>query len=208
MHYTMGTENQNEKVISNEQSIKIIREMIEISKNKFRNDGILFIVWGWLIFTGNVIEFLQQNLVTTYQIINITDTLSLLLFIGGAVYTVLYIINQRKRVKTYIGVSIRYVWVSLILSMVLINLIQFNVLHEIKFELQHPIFMVVTAFAIVVTGGILRYNLLIIGGIIFAVLAYISSYLALDNQLLMEASGWLVAFVIPGHIMFSKRIKK
>ena len=32
-----------------------------------------------------------------------------------------------------------------------------------QFELQHPLFMVLMAFAVTVTGGILRHRLIIIG---------------------------------------------
>ena len=108
---------------------------------------------------------------------------------------------------TYIGVSLRYVWVSLFLSMVLVNLIQFNVLHKINFELQHPIFMVFIAFAIVVTGGILRFKLIIAGGIVFGLMAYVCSYFPLQEQLLIEAIAWIIALIIPGHILYSKRNK-
>lgn len=33
-------------------------------------------------------------------------------------------------------------------------------MHQINFELQHPLFMVLTAFAITITGVILRYRLM------------------------------------------------
>ena len=67
--------------------------------------------------------------------------------------------------------------------------------------------MTVMALATFITGGILRYKLIIIGGIIFAILAYICSYINLQLQLLIEALAWLIAFIIPGHILYSKREK-
>jgi len=92
-------------------------------------------------------------------------------------------------------------------SFVLINLIQYNVLHQINFELQHPLFMVMMAFSIVVTGGILQYKALIIGGIIFGLIALISSCFKLSYQLLSESCAWLIAFVIPGHYLYATRKK-
>ncbi len=32
------------------QSLQVIREMIDISRRKLQNDGILFMVWGWALF--------------------------------------------------------------------------------------------------------------------------------------------------------------
>ena len=69
-------------------------------------------------------------------------------------------------------------------------------------ELQHPIFMMFIAFATVITGGILRYNLIIIGGILFGILAYACSFFRLPEQMLFEAVAWLVAFIIPGHFLY------
>jgi branched-subunit amino acid ABC-type transport system permease component len=87
----------------------------------------------------------------------------------------------------------------------LINLIQFNILDKIIFELQHPVFMVFIAFATVITGGILRYRMMIVGGIVFGLLAYGCSYLPIIDQLLVEAIAWLIAFIIPGHLLYAKR---
>jgi hypothetical protein len=71
--------------------------------------------------------------------------------------------------------------------------------------LQHPIFMVFIAYAIVITGRILRHRLLIAGGIVFGLLAFLCSYLEINVQILVEAIAWLIAFIVPGHLMYSKR---
>lgn len=186
-------------------SIHLIQEMLQVSKRKFKADGILMVLWGWIMTVHyTTMYILDTTYVNYYLKRNLKYVVTGLVFLGIA-FTVYYIFTQRKKVQTYIGVSLRCVWVGMFLSMVLINLIQFNVLHEINFELQHPIFMVIIAFATVVTGGILRYKLIITGGICFALLAFAASYFPLSTQLLLEAIAWLIAFVIPGHILFSQR---
>lgn len=105
------------------------------------------------------------------------------------------------------GTSLRYVWISLLGCMVLTNLILHNVTHEVNFTLQHPIFMVLTAFTIVVTGVILRYRLIILGGIVFGLLAYFASFLSLHDQFILDGIGWFLALAIPGHILYYKRNK-
>lgn len=188
------------------QSIRVIREMIQVSQKKMKSDGILLIVWGWIyVINYFFLNYLPGIIMTTHRIMQVVRFLRVALPIGGLAYTLYYIYKQSQKATTYIGVSLRYVWVSLFLSMVLVNLIQFNVLHKINFELQHPIFMVFISFAIVVTGGILRYKLLIAGGIFFGLMAYVCSYLPLQEQLLGEAIAWIIAFIIPGHFLYSKR---
>jgi branched-subunit amino acid ABC-type transport system permease component len=89
----------------------------------------------------------------------------------------------------------------------LTNMMLLNVLHVANLELQHPVFMMFIAFATVITGGILRYRMIIFGGIIFGLLAYASSYFNLREQLVLEAIAWLIAFIIPGHLLYANRKK-
>jgi hypothetical protein len=201
----METSAHESESFDEKQSIQVIREMIQVSKKNIRNNSILFILWGWLLFLGYLVNYLQSQLIMTYTIKKITGYAGYVLAFCVLAFTLYYIIRQYKKVQTYIGTSLRWVWISLVFCLVMINLIQFNVLHKITFELQHPIFMVFIAFAIVVTGGILRYRLIIAGGILFGLLAYLCSYLPLQQQILVEAIAWLIAFVIPGHILYAKR---
>ncbi len=195
------------KAFSEEQSFQVIHEMIQVSKKKIKNDGILILIWGYAMAIMYFINYIGDIFFLPVKFHKAFGLVGPLLPLVALLFSIYYVFNQRKKVKTYIGVSVRYIWIALVLSLVLINLIQFNVMHNINFMLQHPIFMVVIAFATVVTGIILRYGLLITGGLIFAILAYVSSYFALRDQLLFESIAWFVAFIIPGHIMFSKRNK-
>ena len=205
----MKTIIKNEEYLDETQSLYVIREMIQVSRNKLKNDGILFIVWGWIFFINYlVLNYLPGKILLSHKTMDLVHGLRVILPVSGLIFTLYYILKQRKKAQTYIGVSLRYVWISLFASMVLVNLIQMNVLHSINFELQHPIIMVLIAFAVTVTGGILRYKLIIAGGIIFGLLALAASYFELQTQLLFEAIAWLIAFVIPGHLLYAKRNKK
>ena len=190
-----------------QQSIQVIREMIQVSQKKLKNDGILFILWGWVMFCVYVGSYILSRIVLSHSLRNVLNYSGYLLGILALAFTVYYILKHQKRVQTYIGISLRYVWISMAVGLILVNLIQFNVLHKIIFELQQPIFMVLIAFATVITGGILRYNMIIIGGIIFGILAYGCSFMSLQNQMLVEALAWIIAFIIPGHILYAKRDK-
>ena len=203
----MDATHKESNIIDENQSFTVIKEMIAVSRIKLRQDGILFIVWGWVLFYVSFSGFITRSIVLTYQMNRIISRLGIILGAAAALFTIYYLIKQRKKVQTYIGISLRYVWTSLFLSTVLVNLIQMNVLHSINFELQHPLFMVLMAFAVTVTGGILRHRLIIIGGAVFGALALTASYLGLKEQLLLEAVAWVIAFIVPGHILFAKRNK-
>ena len=163
--------------------------------------GALLILWGWVMFYSYLTNYIFNKFLLSSLIQSLLGNLGIVLGAVALIITIFYLLRQTRPVAKN-EIYLRYVWAAMFASLVLINLIQFNVLHQINFELQHPVFMVVIAFAIVVSGGILSYPFLLAGGIIFATLAYVASWLPLTNQLLMEAIGWLVAFILPGHIRY------
>ena len=187
------------------QSLQLIKEMIEVSQTKLKSDGILFIIWGWLMLLSNMASFIEQKTTILYPFNIILDYSGIALGAIVLAYSIYYLVNQSKKIKTYIDISLRYIWISMFCCLVLINLILNNVLHQINFELQHPLFMVIVAFATVATGGILRYKLILFGGLFFGIMALISSYLALPEQFLLESVAWIFAFIVPGHYLYAKR---
>ncbi len=187
------------------QSLKVIQEMIQVSRKKIRNDGILLIVWGYAGSLPDLIRYFREMLFLPNRVVYLLKFADPVLPVLALLFTIYYILNERKKVVTYIGASLRYVWFSLFGSMVLVNLILHNVTHEVNFNLQHPIFMVLTAFSILVTGVILRYKPIVWGGVIFGILAYCASFLPLIDQMLLNGVGWFLALAVPGHILYYKR---
>lgn len=196
-----------EMPFNEQQSLEVISEMIQVSQKKLKNDGILFIIWGWIMFFNYAFNYLLGFVVLTYPLKKAIDYAGIAIAIVVIAYSLYYILKQRKKVQTYIGISLRYVWFSLIACQILTSMIIYNVLHVVNFELQHPIFMMFIAFSTVITGGILRYRMIIFGGIIFGILAYTCSYFNLREQLILEAIAWLIAFIIPGHLLYANRKK-
>jgi hypothetical protein len=198
-------ETQENEKFDQVQSLQVILEMIEVSRKKMQNDGILFILWGWALCYSAMSRFLIYRILLTHTEVKTLQYVEMILSVSALVYTIYYLVKKRKKVQTYIGISLQWVWISAVFCMVLINLIQNNIMHHINFELQHPIFMVIIAFAVVVTGGILRYRLMIVMGILFGLLAYFCSFFELHLQLLFEAIAWFLSFCIPGHILYAKK---
>jgi hypothetical protein len=203
----MEPTNSNAEPFDEAQSLRVIREMIKVAQNKMRDDGILLIVWGYAASLPSLIKYLKEILFLPNRVMFLLKFVDPVLPLLALAFTIYYILRERKKVTTYIGASLRYVWISLIGCMILTNLILHNVTHEVDFTLQHPLFMVLTAFAILVTGVILRYKLIILGGIVFGILAYFASFLLLHDQLFLDGIGWFLALAIPGHILYFKREK-
>jgi len=200
-------ESNHSEQFNERQSLLVIQEMIQLSQRKINNDGILLIVWGYAASLPALIRYFKEILFLPNRVMFVLKFVDPVLPLLALAFTIYYIYNERKKVTTYIGASLRSIWISLFGCMVLTNLILANVTHEVNFTLQHPLFMVLTAFAILVTGVILRYKLIILGGIVFGILAYIASFLILKDQMLLDGIGWFLALAIPGHLMYFKREK-
>ena len=204
----METTSADSDFVDENQSLQVIREMIRVSQNKLKDDGIVLIVWGYAMSLMHLGKYITEVWFLPNRIIHLLKFVDPVLPLLALTFTIYYIIRERKKVTTYIGISLRYVWVAWFISIVFTNLILFNVLKKVDFTLQHPLFMVLIAFAIVVTGVILRFKLIILGGAVFGILAYICSYLPLNEQMLLHGIAWLIAVVIPGHILYFKRNKQ
>lgn len=172
------------------------------------HESILFIIWGWIFFYDYFRFYLVKKVAFSFDFNRKLEFSSVILVIAGVLFTGYYLYNKREILKTEKGKSLLTVWVLLLTGMVMINLIQMNVVHQIVFELQHAIYMLITAFAIIMTGRIIRNPIILIGGVVFAILAFTASYLNLREQLLLEAIGWMVSFVIPGHILYRQNKTK
>lgn len=166
--------------------------------------SMLVVLWGWVQFLGYFrfffVRIVPFSFTATKTMEYVTNGLSLLLFL----FTVNYLWVHRSWFKKPEVRTLALVWIALFFSMVFTNLIQQNVLHHVVFELQHALFMLMTGVAITLTGRLLRDRWMLMGGIVFALLAFGASYFALKHQMLFEAIGWLVGFVVPGHLMMRR----
>lgn len=172
-------------------------------QKEITTDGALFILWGWLMFYATFTGYLQREYLLQHIVERSLNITGYLLGLITIIATIIYFIANKKSAITESG-SVWPIWVTMFGSMIFINLILNNVLHTLNLELQHPIFMIVIAFAIIATGNALKSQIFIYGGILFGILALIASYFPLAEQLLLEATGWLLAIVLPGHFMYLK----
>jgi hypothetical protein len=179
--------------------------LIQFIRNLTNKKGILFIIWGWLSFISYLLIYISGSIQYSILLAQVSQIFSIALPVLGLIFTILYVIilNQSRTGNSIIIVL--YIWGSTIAGMVFINLIQFNINHLINFQLQHPIFMVLIAIATVLTGVVLSYKYVIAGGIAFGIMAYLCSYFNMHEQLLIESIAWVTAFIIPGHMLFSKK---
>jgi hypothetical protein len=196
---------QNPDSFDENQSFQVIREMIEVSRNNFRNDGILFILWGWIFFISAIARFLLRAMIITQQVAWITNRFLLLLLLIGIVFSINYIYKKRRAVRTYTGQILRYLWGGIIFLNLYVLIFQLKASMNIDWLLTQ--YMIMLALGTFVTAGIIKFKPLIYSSISFIVLAQVSMFFHHEISILVAALSFVTGLIIPGHMLYSKRKK-
>lgn len=190
-------ENTNEKEMSPIESFAIIDSMINTAKNKLADDGFYFILWGWLVFAASMINYVAFKVNS-----GIGEYAWWILLPAGGIVSMVYGWRQGKKekVKTYIDVYLAYCWiafgVALALTLVFMKL---N-----GYQSSYFFMMLLYGMATIISGGLLNFKPLIIGGacsFVFAVIAVLTGGLEL---FLCISGALLCSYIIPGHMLQSK----
>lgn len=199
----MKSKNRRPDEIDLDQSLQVIREMIEVSRNNLKNDGILFILWGWIFFISVFTRYLIRVIVINENIASLINKTLLVVLLAGVVLSVNYIYSKRLELKTYTGEILRYLWGGIIFLNLFLLLFQLQ--SDVNFDMLISQYMLMLALGTFVTGGIIRFRLLIYCSISFMVLVLIGLYLHSDISVLVFSLSFITGLAVPGHILYSKR---
>ncbi|MGH2552695.1 MAG: hypothetical protein ACRDEB_03195 [Chitinophagaceae bacterium] len=184
--------------ISPEQSLKIIQTMINKTKQDMSDNRIYFLVWGWITFIACAGQFILKHVVKYEK-----HYLVWLLIIVGIIFSIYQGIRDDKnqKVKTYVGDSMKYLWMGMGISFFVLSMI----LSKIGWGSSvFPFFILMYGLGTFVSGNILRFRPLIIGGIIAWALAIGAVYVEYDYQMLFGAAAILISYIIPAYMFRSK----
>lgn len=178
------------KKFSSKDSLEIISRMIAESRGKLeRGGGSIFLIWGYTsVFTS----------ILVYVLLHLTDNPQYQWFwwmipiVGGS----LMYFNMRGKpsiVKTQIDRFIGYIWLTIGLTSVLTPLCLYPVIL--------PVEGLVLNIGVILTGAVIAFRPLIIGGIIGVILSYSLVYVSGVDQIIIFAAMFIVTMIIPGHIL-------
>jgi hypothetical protein len=184
--------------LSGKESLEIIQSMINKARNQFGENGHLYLLWGWVVLFCSMAEFLLLHFYD-YPKHYLVWMLTWLAFI----YQVIYVYRNKKRekVKTYTGDILGYVWLVFVILM-LMTTILFSVLAQSKTQaLINPFILSLYGMPTFLSGKILRFNPLVIGGICCWLLALIAAFMPYDIQILFFGLSVIIAWIIPGSLL-------
>lgn len=183
------------------QNIQLIKDMMQTSRGEVKDNGVFFLFWGWLVFIAAATQLIIIQMGYPEQ----SGWPWAILMPAGGIASAFLARKQKNttRVKTWFDNVTFYLWwafgVVLAITLFLMFQRQINLM---------PIVIALYGLGLFVTGGLLQFRPLIIGGIISWVIS-ITGIFFYDNYtaIWLVALAVLLGYIIPGHMLRSKFLK-
>ncbi len=187
---------EQEKNLTGQESLEVISRMIRTAQHDIQDSSFYYLIWGWLVFIASTSNFLLMKADFQDPFI----PWAILMPLGGIV-TGIYSYRQKRqqRVKTYIDDVMKYVLIAFMVSLFTV------LLFMSKLELAtYPMVIMVYGMWLFISGGALRFQPLIYGGVINWALGIASFFVPFEMQLILLALAVLLGYIIPGHMLKNK----
>ena len=190
--------NQEEKLITETESMQLISSMINKAKSRFGETGVLYLFWGWLVLICCLVQFTALYFFNNQNAYYIWYATWL-----APIYQVIYLrrFRKKRRVKTYTGEIIGFVWLVFVIC---IALIVFILIHLKAYSGINPAVLIMYGIPTFLSGVILKFKPLRIGGICCWVLSVFSVFAEYEFQLLCISLAVILAWIIPGYLLRAK----
>jgi hypothetical protein len=184
-----------EENFSPQQSLQLIQSMIDKTKQDMSDKSIYFLVWGWITFIACTSQFILKHFYDYPKHYYVWW-----LIVPGIVFSIYYSSKEEKtrRVKTYVSESIRYLWIGMGMAYFVLSMILTKVGWD---QTVFPFFILLYGLGTFVSGSIIQFRPLAIGGTIALALAIGSVYAEYDYQMLFGAAAILISYIIPAYML-------
>ncbi len=189
----------NKEKLSEEEGMRVIREMIAVSRHKLNDSGFHFLLWGVLVAAASLVQY--ALLMAGYG--QASNWVWVIMPAIGVPMAIVYEVRRERRepVKTKFDAIYAAVWqgfgIALILIIVLSIMAQANPV---------PFLLVLIGLATFISGAVLRFMPLKVGAFVFWFTAVLSLWVPGEELLLLYAASVILGYVGPG-LLLRKRFK-
>ena len=179
---------------SPEDSLQLIQAMIDKTRQDISIQSPYFLLWGWFTFAGCIGQFLLKVVFEYehhYFVWFITIPCIIISFYLSSRN------KNRRRAKTYVNESMSFLWTGIGVSIVVLSLLFIKVGYQYCF----PFFILFYGTGAYISGRILFFTPLVVGGIISWCLSAVSIWFDFDFQTLFAAASVLFSYIIPGYLI-------
>ena len=190
----------SENTPTHQQSLDLINEMIGKAKKSYVTKGTASIVWGIIIIICSVVTWAQIHF--KFRIGFDIWLLTVVALVAQIFFSVKE--SKNRNFVSYESEPISYSWIAFGISIFILSL--YGSRNNQQGEAS-ALFIMLYAIPTFITGGITKFKPMIMGGIFCWVAAIISIYTKVEVDLLLMAASGLLAWLIPGIILW-RRYKK
>lgn len=188
--------------ITERESLQIIQQMIQTAKKEQKDNGVSWIIWGWLLFAVSVLTYF--NLYFTwfedrYVFWNYFGILTLLMLCFSVVK---YFFSPKTgKADTYTSAIFRKLNVGFFIVIMLV-IIAMN--RNLPAILGFTIMIGLYGFWMLIYGTLINFKPSVVAAFITWAIAFASLYLSKDlaTVMLFHAAAILCGYIIPGHIAY------
>lgn len=181
-----------------EQSLLLISEIIEDSKERFKQNGHIIVFWGALTF----VVFGSQLLLSMLELYKFT-MLPVYLFPLGGVYMLFIWIKERKQnvPKTLVGNILGNLGWIIGMNLMIMGFFFTDILGEAT----APVFLIFLALFIMTCGLTIKFKPLLWGGIVLNLIGLGSFFFEMNYHGYSMMLGAVVGLIIPGILLNIER---
>lgn len=174
------------------ESLRLIADVIGKTKENIKEHGRLFLLWGWLIAAASILFFILH----TYTAFKFYFLPFPVLTIIGIIITLQAYSKQSAIAETYIGYYLKMLWLALGISFIIVVFI-----NVVKGNLPFTYTLLLGGIGTLVSGLVLRFRPLVIGGGCFLAACIASVFIAHTYAPLVQAIAVIAGYLIPGYLL-------
>jgi hypothetical protein len=180
--------------------LDVIYEMIENSKTRIRENAFFYLLWGWLVLTASLSHFIMIKFGIFYSFLAWPVIMT-----AGMIVSVIAGIRMGKRAgyRSHIDSAMIYLWYGFFFALLVI--LAFSMGGKIPWEISNALIISMYGLGTFVSGGILKFKPLIIGGICCWIIALCAFFVPGEYTLLLVAFSIIIAYLIPGYLLRKAR---
>jgi len=184
---------EQEKQLTEAESLKLISRTIYEAKGYFHETGIAVIVYGFSILICSVLTYLLETGIITFPF-NPFYLFIPVFFIQTAIQVRE---EKKKKAKTFTDEAIDFVWTGFFLAV----LVSFTAIFAGINYMAISIILILTGFATFLTGMLSKFRYHTICAFVCWILASISFFMQNANIYLLLAATAIIVWIIPGFIL-------
>lgn len=188
----------NDQPITEQESVQLIRTMLQRTQHQLRDNGFFYLLWGWLVFAAAALNYIIWLLLGPVQLAFLPW--AVLMPLGGVVTSVVSAryTKQHSGVTTYTQDLLNRLVLAYLISLFLML---FFGIWMVGWEKTYPFVIIIYGIWLFVSGSALQFKWLVAGGIFSWCMAVAAFFVPSPHQLLVLAVAVLGGFIVPGHLL-------